>query len=73
MTKVVLVTGGAKRIGKSICKKFHENEFSIVCHYNSSEDEAIKLKENLNSIRKDSVEVVPVSYTHLTLPTIVDV
>lgn len=58
MTKVVLVTGGAKRIGKSICKKFHENEFSIVCHYNSSEDEAIKLKESLNSIRKDSVEVV---------------
>ena len=58
MSKVVLVTGGAKRIGKSICKKFHENEFSIVCHYNSSEDEAIKLKESLNSIRKDSVEVV---------------
>ena len=58
MTKVVLVTGGAKRIGKSICKKFHENEFSIVCHYNSSEDEAIKLQESLNSIRKDSVEVV---------------
>ena len=58
MTKVVLVTGGAKRIGKSICKKFHENEFSIVCHYNSSEDEAIQLKESLNSIRKDSVEVV---------------
>ena len=58
MNKVVLVTGGAKRIGKSICKKFHENEFSIVCHYNSSEDEAIQLKESLNSIRKDSVEVV---------------
>ena len=58
MSKVVLVTGGAKRIGKSICKKFHENEFSIVCHYNSSEDEANKLKESLNSIRKDSVEIV---------------
>ena len=58
MNKVVLVTGGAKRIGKSICKKFHENEFSIVCHYNSSEDEANNLKESLNSIRKDSVEIV---------------
>ena len=58
MSKVVLVTGGAKRIGKSICKKFHKNEFSIVCHYNSSENEAIKLKKSLNSIRKDSVEVV---------------
>ena len=58
MSKVVLVTGGAKRIGKSICKKFHENEFSIVCHYNSSEDEANNLKESLNSIRKDSVEIV---------------
>ena len=57
MTKVVLVTGGAKRIGKSICKKFHENEFSIVCHYNSSEDEAIKLKDSLNSIRNFTLQL----------------
>ena len=51
MNKVVLVTGGAKRIGKSICKKFHENGFSIICHYNSSDEEAKNLKKELNSIR----------------------
>ena len=46
MNKVVLVTGGAKRIGKSICKKFHENGFSIICHYNSSDEEAERKKKH---------------------------
>ena len=58
MNKVVLVTGGAKRIGKSICKKFHENGFSIICHYNSSDEEAENLKKELNSIRANSIETI---------------
>ena len=58
MDKVVLVTGGAKRIGKSICKKFHEKGFSIICHYNSSDEEAADLKKELNSVRNNSLETV---------------
>lgn len=58
MNKVVLVTGGAKRIGKSICKKFHENGFSVICHYNTSDEEAENLKKELNSVRANSIETV---------------
>ena len=58
MNKVVLITGGAKRIGKSICEKFHKNDFSIICHYNSSDKEANELKEKLNAIRKNSIELI---------------
>ena len=39
-------------------KNSMKTNFSIICHYNSSEDDANKLKESLNSIRKDSVEIV---------------
>ena len=58
MNKVALITGGAKRIGKSICEKFHKNDFSIICHYNSSDKEANELKDKLNSIRKNSIELI---------------
>ena len=58
MNKVALITGGAKRIGKSICEKFHKNDFSIICHYNSSDKEANELKDKLNSMRKNSIELI---------------
>ena len=31
---VALITGGAIRIGRDICKKFHENGHDIVCLIN---------------------------------------
>ena len=36
MNKTIFITGGAIRIGKAICEKFHEEGFNIICHYNSS-------------------------------------
>ena len=39
-------------------RKFHKNDFSIICHYNSSDKEANELKEKLNSIRKNSIELI---------------
>jgi NAD(P)-dependent dehydrogenase (short-subunit alcohol dehydrogenase family) len=36
MNKTIFITGGAIRIGKEICKKFHQEGFNIICHYNSS-------------------------------------
>ena len=55
---VALITGGAIRIGRDICKKFHENGYDIVCHFNKSETAANELKSELNEIRADSCETI---------------
>lgn len=38
--KVSIVTGGAKRVGKAICKALAERGSNVVIHFNQSEDEA---------------------------------
>jgi pteridine reductase len=58
MNKTVIVTGGAKRIGKAICKTFHTKGFDIICHYNSSRKEAEALAEELNNLRKNSCKLI---------------
>ena len=55
--KTALITGGALRIGKDICKKLHENGYNIICHYNKSENEAKDLKSELNQLRENSCEI----------------
>ena len=55
--KTALITGGAIRIGKDICKKLHENGFNIICLYNKSENEAKDLKSELNQLRENSCEI----------------
>ena len=44
---VALVTGGSKRIGKSIVKKLSSLGWKVVIHYNSSNLEALKLKKEI--------------------------
>ena len=63
--KTALVTGGAIRIGKDICKKLHENGYKIICHYNKSEDAAKALKSELNESRKNSCEVFSLDLNNL--------
>lgn len=63
--KTALVTGGAIRIGKDICKKLHENGYNIICHYNKSEDAAKALKSELNESRKNSCEVFSLDLNNL--------
>ena len=55
--KTALITGGAIRIGKDICKKLHANGYNIICHYNKSENEAKDLKSELNQLRENSCEI----------------
>jgi pteridine reductase len=57
-TKVVLVTGAAKRIGAHITRTFHQAGYNIILHYNRSADEAHELQEKLNSERSDSVTLL---------------
>jgi len=55
--KVVLVTGGAKRVGAAICRRLHAVGAYIAVHYRSSEQEALDLQDELNELRPNSVAV----------------
>lgn len=62
MPKTALITGAAKRIGASIAQKLHASGYHVILHYRQSKDEAIKLRDNLNSIRGGSAEVVQADF-----------
>lgn len=47
MRKVAVVTGSAKGIGKACIIKFASLGYNVVIHYNTSEIEAISLKEQI--------------------------
>lgn len=47
MNKVVLITGGAKGIGKAIALELAKNNYDIVINYLTSKEEAMKLKETI--------------------------
>jgi NAD(P)-dependent dehydrogenase (short-subunit alcohol dehydrogenase family) len=47
--KSILVTGGARRIGAAIAKRFAEAGWHVVVHYNRSADEAANLVASLAS------------------------
>ncbi len=48
--KIVLVTGGAKGIGKAICRSLANDGFKIAINYNNSEKDAFDLKNELSAI-----------------------
>jgi pteridine reductase len=56
--KVVLITGGAKRVGAAICRELHANGALLMIHYNRSIDEARALKADLNLKRANSVAII---------------
>jgi pteridine reductase len=56
--KVVLITGGAKRVGAAICRKLHAAGATLMLHYRESAGEARLLQAELNNQRKDSVALI---------------
>ncbi len=56
--KVVLVTGGAKRVGASISRRLHASGAAVAIHYRSSRDEAQALATELNTLRPHSASLV---------------
>ena len=52
--KVVLVTGGAKRVGAAICRRLHAAGAELAVHYHSSAQEALALQDELNELRPKS-------------------
>jgi pteridine reductase len=71
--KVVLVTGGAKRVGAAICRRLHAAGAQIAVHYRNSEREALDLQNELNEIRLKSVHTFRVDLLDLdALPQLVN-
>jgi pteridine reductase len=56
--KVVLITGGAKRVGATICRRLHAAGANLMLHYRSSAGEARLLQAELNNVRADSVALI---------------
>ena len=71
--KVVLITGGAKRVGAAICRRLHADGASLMLHYRASAGEARLLQAELNHARADSVALIQADLLDLkALPTIVE-
>ena len=45
--KTALITGGAKRLGRAISKELARLGYNVIIHYNSSENDALSLREEL--------------------------
>jgi len=71
--KVVLVTGGAKRVGAAICRRLHAAGAQLAVHYRSSEQEALDLQKELNKLRPKSAAVFQADLLDLhALPKLVN-
>lgn len=56
--KVVLITGGAKRVGAAICRMLHAGGANLMIHYRTSHEEAKALQSELNLKRPQSVAII---------------
>ena len=56
--RVVLVTGGARRVGAAIARRCHLNGASLMLHHRSSVNDARKLQTELNAVRANSVSLL---------------
>ena len=71
--KVVLITGGAKRVGAAICRRLHTAGASLLLHYRASAGEARLLQAELNGVRADSVALIQADLLDLkALPSLVE-
>ena len=45
MSKVIIVTGASRGIGRNIAYNLAVNGYRVIANYNNSEQEALKLKQ----------------------------
>lgn len=64
-SKVALVTGSARRIGKEIARILHENGINVVLHCHSSLKEANMLCSKFNQARDNSAVVLQTDLSHI--------
>lgn len=71
--KVVLITGGARRVGAAICRRLHGAGANLMLHYRASAGEARLLQAELNHARPDSVALIQADLLDVgKLPSLVD-
>ena len=56
--KVVLITGGAKRVGAASARLLHAAGANLMIHYRNSATEARALQDELNAVRENSVALI---------------
>ena len=66
--KVVLITGGAKRVGAAICRLLHASGAYLMIHYRNSVNEARALQSEFNLQRPNSAAIIQADL--LTLPAL---
>ena len=64
--KVILITGGAKRVGAAICRMLHASGAKLMIHYRSSVGEARALQSELNLLRPQSAAIIQGDLHHLS-------
>lgn len=70
--KVILITGGAKRVGASICRLLHASGANLMIHYRRSAKEARALQAELNLQRPNSVAIIQGDLLNLSiLPSLI--
>lgn len=70
--KVVLITGGAKRVGAAISRLLHAEGAHVMIHYNTSGEAARSIQTELNALRAGSAEIVRADLLDTaSLPTLV--
>ena len=66
--KIVLITGGAKRVGAAICRLLHASGANLMIHYRNSANEARALQSEFNLQRPNSAAIIQADL--LTLPAL---
>jgi pteridine reductase len=56
--KVILVTGGARRVGAAICRWLHKKGAKLIIHYHASHTDAQNLQYELEQVRSQSVALI---------------
>jgi len=69
-TKVALITGSAKRIGKTIAEYLHSKNYNIIIHYKNSGKDAAALKIKFDNIRKDSAQIIKFDFNQINIDNV---
>ncbi len=71
--KVILVTGGARRVGAATCRRLHAQGANLLVHYRASERDARALQTELNQARPGSVALARADLLDIgRLPDLID-
>lgn len=57
MTKVALITGASRGIGREIALTFAKNGYSVVVNYNGNEDKALAVKAEVEALGQEALVV----------------